>query len=288
MSRFKSILNGVLIIFVSLCIAIILRVFFFEIYMIPSSSMEPALLPGDIIIVSKMSYGARVLKPVKFFKQKKVEYIRTKGWSSIRKGDIFVFNWPNYKATFDSTITYYGDPVVKRCYGLPGDSVLIKNEGIKNEGIKELRNEGRVDFQKDLNLFPHDSTLDWSVDSYGPLYVPAKGGLIELTKRNVSWYKDILLYENPTAQIIDNSLIIDGNMVKKYTFQHNYYFMLGDNFYNSQDSRYWGFVPDGNVIGKSVLVLFSIDQNNYGLKKIRWSRFLKIVNNSHLFPPDFN
>jgi signal peptidase I len=273
-SRFKSLLNGVLIIFVPVSIAIVLRVFFFEIYIIPSSSMEPSLLPGDIIIVSKMSYGARVLKPVKFFKQKKIEYIRTKGWSSVKKGDIFVFNWPNYNATFDSTITYYGDPVVKRCYGLPGDSVIIKNEGIKNEGMKELRIEGI----KELNLFPHDSTLRWKVNNYGPLYVPAKGGSLELTKRNVSWYKDILLYENPVYQIKDSCLMTDeGERILQYSFKHNYYFMLGDNFYGSEDSRFWGFVPDANVIGKIGFVLFSIDPNENGFKKIRWKRIMKIL-----------
>jgi signal peptidase I len=272
-AQIKSILNWVSIIFLFLTIAIIMRVFFFEIYLIPSSSMEPTLLPGDIIIVSKMSYGARVLKPVKFFRQKIIEYIRTKGWSSVKKGDIFVFNWPNYNATFDSTITYYGDPVVKRCYGLPGDSVRIKNEG-----IKELRNEGIKNEEiKELNLFPHDSALGWSLNNYGPMYVPAKGATIELTKRNVSWYKDILLYENKGSSLSDSSLKINSKVVTQYTFKHDYYFMLGDNFYGSEDSRFWGFVPDGNVIGKTGLVLFSLDPNENGVKKIRWKRIMKIL-----------
>lgn len=276
--RFKSILNGVSIIFASLFIAIILRVFFFEIYMIPSSSMEPALLPGDIILVSKMSYGARILKPVKFFKQKKVEYIRTNGWSSVRKGDIFVFNWPKYRKFADSGSTIYGACVVKRCYGIPGDNVLIKNEGKKELRKEGIKNEGRVDFHKDLNLFPYDSTLGWSIDNYGPLYVPAKGKTLELSKRNVSWYKDILRFENPGYHIEDSCLITkDGKRIIQYSFKHNYYFMLGDNFYGSEDSRFWGFVPDDNVIGKTCFVLFSLDPVADGLKKIRWNRIMKIL-----------
>ncbi len=264
-SRFKSILNWVSIIFVSLSIAIVLRVFFFEIYMIPSSSMEPALLPGDIIVVSKMSYGARVLKPVKFIKEKKIEYIRTKGWSSLKKGDIFVFNWPKYRTFADSGSSIYGACVVKRCYGMPGDHVLIKNEG-------------SVDFHKDLNLFPFDSTLGWSVDNYGPLYVPAKGEPIELTKRNVIWYKDILRFENPGDHIEDSCLLTnEGKRILQYSFKHNYYFMMGDNFYGSEDSRFWGFVPDGNVIGKTGFVLISLDPFADGFKKIRWNRIMKIL-----------
>ncbi|MCX6327676.1 MAG: signal peptidase I [Bacteroidia bacterium] len=300
----RSLRNGVLTILIPLLIAIILRVFFIEMYKIPSSSMEPALLPGDFILVSKMSYGARLLKPVKFFKQKKIEYVRTKGWSSIKKGDIFVFNMPMYNKLSDSSSNIYGACLVKRCYGLPGDTVLINNDArsandsaaqmtaqpndFNNEGIslmKELRNErinnevindaGMNGMQRKYSFFPRDSSLRWSLDNYGPLYVPAKGQIMELTKRNVSWYRNILRYENPNSHIKDRSLMIDSKTVLQYTFQHNYYFMLGDNFYNSRDSRYWGFVPDNNVIGKVAMILFSIDPNGSGFKKFRLSRFLK-------------
>ena len=241
--------------------------------------MEPAILPGDIIMVSKMSYGARVLKPMKFLKHKKIEYVRTKGWNSIKKGDTFVFNYPVYDSYSGSSPNIYGHCLVKRCYALPGDSVIINNEGINNEGIwnERTKNDGMPEIQNRGNAFPYDTILDWSVGNYGPLYVPAKGQSMELTKRNVCWYKDILRYENPYNHIKDSLLTIDGKTVLRYTFQHNYYFMLGDNFYNSNDSRYWGFVPDGNVIGKVVVVLFSIDPDEFGLKKIRWSRLLKII-----------
>lgn len=242
--------------------------------------MEPALLSGDIILVCKMSYGARLLKPVKFFKQKKIEYVRTKGWSSIKKGDTFVFNIPRYNKYPDSSATIYGTCLVKRCYALPGDCVLINNERIslmnelKNERIKNvgINDAGMVGIQRRYNLFPHDSSLDWSLDNYGPLYVPAKGDVMELTKRNVFWYKDILRYENPYVRIKDSTLLIDGKTVLQYTFQHNYYFMLGDNFYNSNDSRYWGFVPEQFIIGKAVLILFSKGEDGF-----RWKRLFKII-----------
>jgi signal peptidase I len=121
-------------------------------------------------------------------------------------------------------------------------------------------------------LFPHDSSLDWSLDDYGPLYDPAKRAVMELTKKNVLLYKDILRYENSNCQIKDSLLFIDSKIVLRYTFKHNYYFMLGDDFYNSNDSRYWGFVPDDNIIGKVVIVLFS-----YGEEGFRWKRILKLI-----------
>lgn len=242
--------------------------------------MEPAMLPGDIILVSKMTYGVRLLNPVIYFKQKKIEYFRTRGWSSIKKGDTFVFNWPEFKKSTDSSTDIYGDCLVKRCYTLPEDTVIIKNERIINEKNNyggEIYEPGMGDIQRKHNLFPRDSSLRWSLDKYGPLYVPGRGQTINLTKQIVYWYKDILLYENPNARIKDSTLVIDGKTVLKYTFQHNYYFMLGDNFYNSYDSRYWGFLPDANVIGKAIVVLFSIDPYENGLKKIRWRRFFKLI-----------
>lgn len=236
--------------------------------------MEPALLSGDFILVSKMSFGVRLLKPIKFFKQKKIEFIRTKSWSTIKKGDIFVFNLPEYFKYLDSSETIYGTCLVKRCYALPGDTLVIK-KGIGNSIV--FKDIGMIGIQGNYNLFPYDSSLHWSLENYGPLYVPAKGQVMELTNQKVIWYRNILRYENPNSHIKNSSLIIDDITISKYTFQHNYYFMLGDNFYNSHDSRYWGFVPDDNVIGKVVLVLFSIDPNEFGFKKFRWSRLLKKI-----------
>jgi signal peptidase I len=231
--------------------------------------MERSIITGDIIMISKMSYGTRLLK---FNSQKKVSYFRTKGWSSVKKNDVFVFNWPNYKKFSETGSGIYGDYVVKRCFGLPGDSVMIKN--------LDKPEEDRVGlfYGEPPSLFPHDSTLTWTVDNYGPLYVPAKGDSMLLTKRNVAWYKDILRFENPGCKIIDNCLITTvGDTITDYKFKHNYYFMLGDNFYHSEDSRYWGFVPDDNIIGKAVVVLFSVDKKEKGLKKIRWNRIMKII-----------
>jgi signal peptidase I len=271
--RFRSLRNTLLTILLPVLIAIILRIFFIEFYKIQSSSMETTLLPGDIIMVSKMSYGTRFFNPCIFLKNKKIDYIRTKGWSSIKKGDIFVFNWLRDNVFSDSSESIFGDYVVKRCYGMPGDTVLINNE----RGNKIKRSEEISAIQLKNNLFPFDSMINWSVDHYGPLYVPAKGQTMKLTKRNVYWYKDILRYEIPQSQIEDSSIIINGKPVLRYTFKHNYYFMVGDNFYFSQDSRYLGFVPGDNIIGKSVLILYSIDPNNNGFKKIRWGRFFKKI-----------
>lgn len=295
--RFKSLLKGALkwaLYFVLIImLALTIRVFFFELYKIPSSSMEPTLVPGDFIVVSKMSYGARLLKFKKFFKESKIEYIRTWGWGRIKKGDVFVFNWPSYYTLNDSFPNMYGSCIVKRCFGMPGDTVIIKNEKINNEGInneginnERMKNEGmKNEGIKNYNiaegkpdLFPHDSTLNWTLDHYGPLLVPGKGITMELTPIAAKHYKDVLLYEGYGTRTCNDSVFLNGNYTKTITFKNNYYFMKGDNFYGSQDSRFWGFVPEDNIIGKAKLVVGSLNQGYSGLKKIVWRRFLKFIN----------
>jgi len=240
--------------------------------------MEPSLIHGDIILVSKMSYGTRLLNPISFFKKKKIKYTRILGWNRIRRGDIFVFNWPQYNTLSDSSVNIYGGAVVKRCFGMPGDCVIIKNEKIKG-----LRNEVMINNRVNgdglgEDLFPHDTTLEWSIDNYGPLYVPARGESIYLTSKNLYWYKDALAFENYGNHLTDNLIKLQNDTLPKYIFRDNYYFMVGDNFYHSKDSRYWGFVPEGNIIGKTVLVLCSFDPNKSGLRKLRWNRLLHIIN----------
>ena len=252
------------IIVTSVFLAITLRVFFITIYQVPSSSMEPALLSGDVILVSKTTYGPRLLKCYLYLKHRRVEYFRLKGRSRIEKGDIVVFNMPMYNASLDSVNNQMEECIAKRIYGKPGDTVLIDNKAINTSGVKQ--------FQVENYLFPHDSSLHWALDKYGPLYVPAKGDSIQLKAKHSSWYEGVLFYENMGGQVADNLLIKDRETQTTYMFKKNYYFVLGDNFYNSYDSRYWGFVPEDNIIGKVTMILFSINHNETGLRKFRFKR----------------
>lgn len=244
--------------------AIVLRVFFFEMYKIPSSSMEPTLVPGDYILVNKMNYGARLIKFGKLHREKKLEYVRAPGWGKIKRGDVLVFNWPNYGVLYNKKGDVFGDFIVKRCYGMPGDTVVIKDEELRNEKIPE-------NIKKE-DLFPHDTLLQWTVSSYGPLFVPGKNKSILLTPQNARHYKDVLKYEGFNTVIRNDSVFLNGKFYENYTFTHNFYFMKGDNFYGSIDSRYWGFVPEDNIIGKAGIILFSSEKDGF-----KWIRLLKII-----------
>jgi len=250
-------------------LSVALRVFVVSLYQISSVSMEPVLLSGDVIIVSKTSYGPRLLKLSSYQKNKNAEYCRLKGRRGIKEGDIVVFSMPlhNSISEFDNINT--AGSVAKRIFCLPGDTVLIENNMGRNDGITH--------FQIENQLFPYDSSLHWTLEKYGPLYVPSKGDSIKLTEKNKQWYAEILQLENPGGQVIDSAFAANGKNITTYVFKKNYYFVLGDNFYNSFDSRFWGFVPEENIIGEVKGILFSINPDKAGFRKFRFNRFFKTV-----------
>ena len=114
----------------------------------------------------------------------------------------------------------------------------------------------------------------WQLDDYGPLPVPKQGQVIKLTPANAAtYYKIVAQYEqNPGITWQDGMIQQNGRPLTSYTIKQNYYWMMGDNRHNSEDSRFWGFVPEDHVVGKAVLVWLSLDPHADLLHKVRWSR----------------
>ncbi len=128
-----------------------------------------------------------------------------------------------------------------------------------------------------LSATPHK----WQLDDYGPLPVPKKGQTIQLTPANSAiYYKIVSQYEhNQGVSWDDKTGLIqqDGKPLSQYTIKQNYYFMMGDNRHNSEDSRYWGFVPEDHVVGKAVLIWLSLDPYADFWHKVRWSRLFHTI-----------
>ncbi|MBR4133576.1 MAG: signal peptidase I [Bacteroidales bacterium] len=128
-------------------------------------------------------------------------------------------------------------------------------------------------------IFPFSPDYRWTRDWFGPLWIPKKGETVELDTDNLPLYERIITaYEKNDLKVNDEGMIfINGQEVYSYTFQQDYYFMMGDNRHNSLDSRYWGFVPEDHIVGRPSVIWLSTNRDAKFPKNIRWRRFLKFV-----------
>ena len=129
-------------------------------------------------------------------------------------------------------------------------------------------------------FFPNSLPYGWNEDNFGPLTIPKKGSTVALNEYNLPLYKKIIReYEGNRLEKDETTIYINGKATKEYTFQQDYYWMMGDNRHRSEDSRFWGFVPENHVVGKPILIWFSIEGINDGIRnwKIRWDRIMTTV-----------
>ena len=131
-----------------------------------------------------------------------------------------------------------------------------------------------------INFFPNAIPYDWNEDNFGPILIPKAGMTVDINEQTLPLYKKIIReYEKNELSKEGSKIFIDGKEASSYTFEQDYYWMMGDNRHRSEDSRYWGYVPEDHVVGKPVLVWFSIDGINDGIKNwsVRWDRLMTTV-----------
>ena len=324
-------------------------------------------LPGTLLAIpfyhnklpsGKKSYSERIQLP----------YRRLWGFSHVKRGDIIVFNFPEGDTmvvqypgqNYYSLVRQYGrdyilsefdiitHPVdkrenfIKRCVGLPGDTVVIldgdvflngekgdANPGKKykyyvatngeplpdqlldslkilkssvtynpanslhvlyltKEKVESLRSystvrsisrysEPMLSFQNQ-EIFPHSRDYRWTGDNFGPLIVPRKGDTIQIDMLNIPVYQRIIeVYEQNELKLVGGDVYINGKPATTYTFKMDYYFVMGDNHHNSADSRYWGFVPEDHLLGKAVIVWFSLEPDKPFLEGFRKERIFNSI-----------
>lgn len=387
------------------------HLYFFQNYVIPTSSLEKSLLVGDYLFVSKYNYGPRkpqtplsmpltqhtmpVVGGKSYIDAIQWDYERVPGLESIERGDIVVFNYPagdvattnpevidfhslcyeigrqlnpelsvegvaveearkNYETYYNDGKQYIAErpnifgkivnrPVdrrenyVKRCVGLPGNTLEIKDKAIyidgkqaeqpenvqfnynvqlaqkmpenlrrslniskddlamlrqtgqlplTNESYLKLKNNSKL--VKDISIvnnnytqgiYPLNGNTGWTVDNYGPIWIPKRGESIALTLDNIAVYeRPIVAYEGNTLEVKDGKIFINGKESDSYTFKMDYYWMMGDNRHNSADSRCWGFVPEDHIVGKPLFIWLSLDKDRSLFDgKIRWERLFRSV-----------
>jgi len=227
------------------------RIFITERFEIPTESMAPTLIPGDRVWVNKLVFGGRLYYSFNFEDHAPLKCFRLPGLRKIRPGDIICFNYPhgyddNDKIEFKINYVY-----CKRVLGTPGDRIGAVDGHVWNDkvlrpiGLKEEQERLRWMFDsvfawnKCYDVLP-EAGMGWNIKNWGPLIVPAKGVTVQLDEYNRRLYRQVIEYETNETLNTD---------ISEYTFKSNYYFAVGDNSMNSNDSRYWGFIPEKYIIG---------------------------------------
>lgn len=149
------------------------------------------------------------------------------------------------------------------------DSIRLLPQVISVE--TEMSRKGLYDEQ----LFPHSEKFPWNLDNYGKIVIPKKGAVVSLSPDSLPLYQRIIVnYEHNTVDVKGDSVFVNGQYAKSYTFAMNYYFVMGDNRHYSMDSRYWGFVPEDHIVGRASTILFSYDKKN---GSVRWDRCFETI-----------
>jgi signal peptidase I len=257
----------------------------FDQFVIPTESMLPTLMPGDRVLVDKTIMGARIYSDFNFKPEGgELECWRTRGTRTIQLNDIVVFNFPEHEKRLSFVIN---EVYCKRCVALPGDSLSIVDghyvnnnfDGVLGNKKKQddLANipDSTLDFL--LHTTPYDERIPWTIHQFGPLYIPRSGDIIKITPHEACLYRMLLEWE--TGKKIDfsweeNKVWANGKELKFHQFLHNYYFMAGDNASDSNDSRYWGLVPEEYIVGVVKYISYSVDSQT---GKHRKGRTLKRV-----------
>lgn len=248
-----------------------MRVCVFDYFTIPSNSMYPTLKPGDKVVVNKLLMGARIYKSFDFSTEgQELKSFRMKGIRGVHHNDIVVFNIPIHNDCISFIIN---KNMCKRVVAIPGDSLSIvdgyyKNNNYKNTLGLEVMQRRLVETPDSkmcgivLDAYPFNGNVGWKIRQLGPMYIPRVGDIINLTTNDAVIYKRMLEWElgkDITWDRQKNEVYADGKLIKRHTFKHNYYFCAGDNVLDSDDSRYWGLVPEEYIIG---IVAKIIHNNN--------------------------
>ncbi len=254
-------------------------------FLVPTGSMENEVMTGELLFVNKFIYGGTSPRNIPFTNVR-LPWFRIPAFRDVRRGDVIVFIFPGMRDEVEPVdFTFY----LKRCVGLPGDTIQIRERVLSVNGqMLPLPRNVRFDRswsipanEYDDRIFPAGS--NGNEDNFGPLVIPKQGTVIPLTLQNFSAWQIFIKREGHTAETAAGTILIDGKPATSYTVQRDYLFGMGDHRDNSLDGRYWGFIPKENIVGTPMVVYWSWNSDLpiydiFGrLASVRWGRIGSLI-----------
>jgi len=285
---FKKLLKFIKIAFLVAIIALIIKAFAIDAFQIPSTSMENTLQPGDFIFANKFAYEIATPREIPIANLHIPQYkLFEVGKPEIN--DIVIFEFPQ---GFENDPIRGGSKYVKRLIAGPHDTLRITNGEIFVNGraIKlpsTYKNPNYADdkeVMKDEAIYPPEAK--WNRDSYGPIIIPAKGDTIMIAPENFDRWQSVIVMDHGERSLLSEGTIVTlhGRAIFEYVLKQDHYFVIGDNFEESMDSRHFGFITDNMIIGKALFIYWSYDSEKVApgplgfLSAIRADRIFKGFN----------
>lgn len=264
----------------AIIVVMIVNGLFIASFVVPTGSMERTVMTGDFLFVNKFIYGPTTPQVLPFVNVP-LPFYKFPALKKPKNNDVIVFIYPGDRDDLEpKEFTYY----LKRCVGISGDKIQIKNKVLYvNDKESPLPEHGvlipeRVDYPAGFPL-----GAGFTTNNYGPITIPKKGDEIQLNLDNIHQWITFIKREGHDVTFDANNVFIDGKITNSYKVKRNYYFAMGDNRDNSEDSRAWGFVPEENIIGSPLVVYWSWDTDlpisNFldKLSTVRWDRIGNLI-----------
>lgn len=253
---------------------VLLLIVVFDTFSTPTGSMTPTIKPGSRwMIINKLKLGGRIFNVYDAAAGTPFKVRRLPGYGMLEKNDIIIFNG-TFTESWDSVAMNMYRYYCKRAVAVAGDTLEIRDGHYRVSGFDGTlgveSEQMQVNYYKNylstlpdslahpgwFQSLPYDGETGWTIADFGPIVVPAVGTTISINLLNYRIYRKYIAWETGTQpEWRDNRAWLGDSPLDKYTFTENYCFAAGDHAIDSQDSRYWGLVPEKFIVGVKFDVL---------------------------------